>query len=112
MPAPDRRSRMRKWYRALDLAFHHSDRVHMLNGASPIMAPLLAFHALAAPRGDGLRPELLALFQHLAAASEPHFTATESCRQRADGAVQSGPHRVSAEVVALPEGVLRYPAHS
>jgi hypothetical protein len=30
------------------------------------MLPLLSFHAIAATRGDGLRPELLALFERLA----------------------------------------------
>ena len=29
------------------------------------MLPFLSLHALAAQRGDGLRPELLALFEHL-----------------------------------------------
>lgn len=33
------------------------------------MPPFLSLHALAARRGDGLRPELLALFERLAAAS-------------------------------------------
>ena len=31
--------------------------------------PFLSLHALAAARGDGLRPELLALFKRLAEAS-------------------------------------------
>jgi len=30
------------------------------------MFPLFSLHAIAASRGDGLRPELLALFQRLA----------------------------------------------
>jgi hypothetical protein len=30
------------------------------------MLPFLSLHALAAQRGDGLRPELLALFERLA----------------------------------------------
>jgi hypothetical protein len=35
------------------------------------MIPLLGFHTLAATRGEGLRPELLALLERLAAAAEP-----------------------------------------
>jgi hypothetical protein len=34
------------------------------------MIPLLGFHALAATRGEGLRPELLALLERLAADAE------------------------------------------
>jgi hypothetical protein len=59
------------------------------------MLPFLSFHALAAQRGDGLRPELLALFERharsetdLAAIIEP--VETESLSQVA-GAVSNGP---------------------
>ncbi|MFL9965802.1 hypothetical protein PQR02_33240 [Paraburkholderia sediminicola] len=59
------------------------------------MLPILSFHALAAQRGDGLRPELLALFERharleigLAAIIEP--VETESLPQVAD-AVSNGP---------------------
>jgi hypothetical protein len=59
------------------------------------MFPFLSFHALAAQRGDGLRPELLALFERyarseagLAAIIEP--AETESLSQVA-GAVSNGP---------------------
>ncbi|MFM0624632.1 hypothetical protein [Paraburkholderia xenovorans] len=59
------------------------------------MLTFLSFHALAAQRGDGLRPELLALFERharsgigLAAIIEP--VETESLSQVA-GAVSSGP---------------------
>ena len=76
------------------------------------MPQFLAFHALAAPRGDGLRPELLTLFKRLAAASDLHSTVTEAGQHRADWTVQSGPHPVSGEVAAFPEGVLRCLAHS
>ena len=51
-----------------------------------IMIPFLAMHALAAPRGDGLRPELLALFERHEAASNPHLVAAVSDRRRTDGA--------------------------
>ena len=48
------------------------------------MIPFLAIHALAAPRGDGLRPELLALFERHEAASNPHFVVAVSDQHRAD----------------------------
>jgi hypothetical protein len=41
---------------------------------SPIMPPFLRLHAIAVPRGDGLRPELLALLQRdEVAVPTPHF---------------------------------------
>jgi hypothetical protein len=50
------------------------------------MLPFLSLHALAAQRGDGLRPELLALFEHyarsdigLSAGIEPEGTEV-SCK--------------------------------
>jgi hypothetical protein len=43
------------------------------------------FHSIAALRGDGLRPELEALFDQLAVDSRPELFA------RPDGMVQSGP---------------------
>ena len=70
---------------------------------SPIMPPFLHFHALAAPRGDGLRPELLALFERLEAVREPDLTVTELNRHLADAVVQFGPHPVPDEGVAPPE---------
>lgn len=41
------------------------------------MMPFLKFHALAASRGDGLRPELLALFEKLEMAGRPQTIAVE-----------------------------------
>jgi hypothetical protein len=70
---------------------------------SPIMPPFLHFHALAAPRGDGLRPELLALFKRFAAVREPDLTVIEFDRHLADAVAQSGPHRSPDEGVATPE---------
>jgi hypothetical protein len=49
------------------------------------MPPFLGFDAVAAKRGDGLRPELRALFERLATA--PSYDVTV----RSDGMVQSGP---------------------
>jgi hypothetical protein len=45
----------------------------------------LSLHALAAKRGDGLHPELRALFERLATAPHSEVTA------RSEAVVQSGP---------------------
>jgi hypothetical protein len=52
----------------------------------------LNFHAFAAARGDGLRPELRALFERGAAAPRSELTV------RNGGMVQSGPGPMFAEV--------------
>jgi hypothetical protein len=44
------------------------------------MLPLLSFHALVAHRGDGLRPELLALLQREA---QPQMPSSNLSRQPA-----------------------------
>jgi hypothetical protein len=49
------------------------------------MTSFLNFHAFAAARGEGLRPELRALFERCAAAPRSELTV------RNDGMVQSGP---------------------
>ena len=54
------------------------------------MTTLLKFHAFATTRGDGLRPELRALFERTAAAPRSELTV------RDDGMIQSGPKPVSA----------------
>jgi hypothetical protein len=54
------------------------------------MPPFRKFHSIAALCGDGLRPELLALFERLAV--DPHTELFV----RPDGMVQSGPNSVSA----------------
>jgi hypothetical protein len=61
------------------------------------MSAFRKFHSIAALCGDGLRPELQALFERLAV--DPHselFT-------RHDGMLQSGPDPVSAPVAVLPQ---------
>lgn len=55
------------------------------------MPPFLNLDALAAKRGDGLRPELRALFERLA--TTPDYDSTV----RSNGMVQSGPDPVSAK---------------
>jgi hypothetical protein len=52
---------------------------------------LLNFHALAAQRGEGLRPELRALLERASIAPHPEPAA------RGDGMVQSGSDPVSPE---------------
>jgi hypothetical protein len=54
------------------------------------------FHSIAALCGDGLRPELQALFDRLAV--DPH----SELFVRADGMVQSGPDPVSDATKAAP----------
>jgi len=49
------------------------------------MLPLLSFHALVAHRGDGLRPELLALLQREA---QPQMPSTNVSHQPAS--IQKG----------------------
>jgi hypothetical protein len=53
--------------------------------------PFLSLDAVAAKRGDGLRPELRALFERLATA--PGYDDTV----RSDGMVQSGPNPAPAK---------------
>jgi hypothetical protein len=55
------------------------------------MSCLRKLHSIAALCGDGLRPELQALFERLAA--DPHSEPFI----RGDGMVQSGPDPVSAQ---------------
>ena len=50
------------------------------------MIPFLAMHAIAAPRGDGLRPELLALIERLEATSTSHLIVAVSDQHAADAA--------------------------
>jgi hypothetical protein len=68
--------------------------------SSEIMIPFLAMHALAAPRGDGLRPELLALFERHEAASNPHLVVAVSDQHPADAAETANPRPMSGKVAA------------
>jgi hypothetical protein len=54
------------------------------------------FHSIAALCGDGLRPELQALFERLAI--DPHTELFV----RPDGMLQSGPDPVSEAIEAVP----------
>ena len=67
------------------------------------MTSFLSFHAAAAARGDGLRPELLAFLAATVAC--PHSQiATGS-----DGMTQSGPDPASSKVAHQPADVLSFP---
>jgi hypothetical protein len=55
------------------------------------MSSLRKFHSIAALCGDGLRPELRALFERLAVNPQTELFT------RGDGMVQAGPNRVGTE---------------
>jgi hypothetical protein len=67
------------------------------------MTSFLSFHAAAAARGDGLRPELLALLTRSAAAPHPALAT------RPDGMIQSGPDPAPAEAAGEQANVVRFP---
>ena len=93
---------------------HHqgSQSAHLSQKRGEVLlytVPFLSLHALAAPRGDLLHPELLALFEHLAAASDAGPTIVELSPYQANAMLQAGPNSVLPEDAALPEGVSRFP---
>jgi hypothetical protein len=63
------------------------------------MTSFLSFHAAAAVRGDGLRPELLALLVRADSRSD--------LMPRPDGMIQSGSDPVSASERELPNSTFR-----
>jgi hypothetical protein len=65
------------------------------------MTSFLSLHAAAAARGDGLRPELLALVAGIA----PHSALTP----RHDGMIQSGPDPATTRVAGKPTNVAPLP---
>ncbi|WP_163271916.1 hypothetical protein [Chelativorans alearense] len=65
------------------------------------MLPFERLHQLAAPRGDGLRPELLALLRHR--------TAIEANPKMAEIGRQAGPSPIPALAGALSGNVLPFP---
>jgi hypothetical protein len=70
------------------------------------MTTLRKFHSIAALCGDGLRPELQALFERLAV--DPHTELFV----RNDGMVQSGPDPVSAKAPSAQDADETREAHS
>jgi hypothetical protein len=67
------------------------------------MTSFLNFDAFAATRGEGLRPELRALFERVSTAPRCALTV------RNDGMVQSGPDPISADVTKEPANVSLFP---
>ncbi len=65
------------------------------------MTSFLSLHAVAAARGDGLRPELLALARGIA--PHPAFTP------RHDGMLQSGPDPATTKLAGKPSDVVSFP---
>lgn len=73
------------------------------------MLPLTALHQLAGPRGDGLRPELLARLQdegRLGAVPQ----VAEIAHHRGRGPVRAGPDPLARVPDELPENVVRFDA--
>ncbi|MCT7375287.1 hypothetical protein [Chelativorans salis] len=66
------------------------------------MFPFERLHHMAATRGDGLRPELLALLRHR--------TAIEANPKVVEIGTQAGPSPMPALTGALPGNVLPFPA--
>jgi hypothetical protein len=67
------------------------------------MTSLLSFHAAAAARGDGLRPELLAALARTAGSPNSGVTT------RSDGLIQSGPDRASDRAANQSADVVPFP---
>jgi hypothetical protein len=68
------------------------------------MLPLNSFHAIAAARGDGLRPEFLALIDRI----EAERAIPDIARHRGDILVQAGPNPKGMVGAALPDGVVEF----
>jgi hypothetical protein len=63
-----------------------------------MMIPFLAMHTLAAPHGDGLHRELLALFERHEAASNPHLVMAVSDQHWADAGKTANPRPMSIKL--------------
>jgi hypothetical protein len=74
------------------------------------MLPFLSLHAIAAQRGDGLRPELLVAFRHSISATVDR-AVSESGRSRAGGAVELAMDRNTSERTVLDRAVRDVPSH-
>ncbi|BCH24434.1 hypothetical protein [Mesorhizobium sp. L-8-3] len=73
---------------------------------------LTGLHALAADRGDGLRPELLALLAARQGDRSGGGVVVELASRRGDAFTQSGPHPRGLRDAPLPKGVVRFPART
>ncbi len=66
------------------------------------MLPYLSLHTLAAPRGEGLRPEFVELFKRLSGVPEAALISAENRHEHASSLQASVPHKRAK--LALPEG--------
>lgn len=69
------------------------------------MLPFTSLHAIAAARGDGLRPEFLALIDRL----EAERAVADIARHRGDVLIQAGPNPTGTAGATLPDGVVKFP---
>jgi hypothetical protein len=67
------------------------------------MSAFLNFHSLAAPRGDGLRPELRALLERLSAVPQPDLVKIELDRHLTDVMTRLASRQPSDEDSATPK---------
>lgn len=74
------------------------------------MHPLTRLHGLAAPRGDGLRSELLEFLRNRGETVEANPAVTEICRHREATPIQAGPNPAPDLTGVLGGNVLRFPA--
>ena len=68
---------------------------------------LTGLHAFSAPRGDGLRPELLTLLKECEA-MQPGAKVTDIAAHRAGGFTQAGPNPARPISGPLPDDVLSF----
>lgn len=71
------------------------------------MDGFLSLHSLAASRGDGLHPKLLAMTAAQAQLSAPPGNVEDIALRRGETHIQSGPHPVGVPGEDLPDGVVR-----
>jgi hypothetical protein len=66
---------------------------------------LNALHAIATARGDGLRPEFLALIDRI----EAERAVADIALHRGDQQIQAGPNPAGFVGAELPDGVVKFP---
>ncbi|MEI5679309.1 hypothetical protein G6N74_00280 [Mesorhizobium sp. CGMCC 1.15528] len=73
------------------------------------MLPLTGLHSLATSRGDGLRPELLALLRGRENVTAQNSNVVDIGHHQDTGSVQAGPNPVTKLGSETPDGVIRFP---
>jgi len=73
------------------------------------MLPLTGLHSLASARGDGLRPELLALLRERENMTAQNPNVVDLEHHRDTGPAQAGPNPVTKLGSEMPDGVIRFP---